>query len=295
MKTLDVYNLLDGENLCNIFASLIVNKIKELTPDSKTEITVINVRSFFIVKGRTTSDVVINLSEILQEFLKDYSEIKSNSVRVIDVIEYESKFDFNTLKINYDFDKLLERNLIGEQVYINSFLRDQVYFNYKINYDLNTVFFDCESGYENLIKEKLSERFTNYNLIKSDFSQEIYKSERLYGISNVSEKLYHLLLKNMSYTLFNLGVSKKLNLSIQSNLDYNHIDCLNVSFKVLNNDHIVKTDWLESLILDVFPFSVKELNNYFDLKNYNPLDDILNKEVKCTWKNLSSVKDIILV
>lgn len=295
MKTLDVYNLLDGGNLCNIFASLIVNKIKELTPDSKTEITVINVRSFFIVKGRTTSDVVINPSEILQEFLNQYGEIKSNSVRVIDVIEYTKHFNLNNLNIKYEFDKSLEINLVNEQSYVNSFLPDQVYFNYKINYDLNTVFFDCESGYENLVKTKLSDRFKDYQIIKSDFSQEIYKSERLYGISNTPEKLYHLLLKNISYTLFKLGVSKRLNLSIQSNLDYSDIDCLNVLFKVLNNDHIVKTDWLESLILDVFPFSVKELNSYFDLKNYNSLDDILNKEVKCTWKTLSSAKDIILV
>jgi len=296
MKTLDVYNLLDGETLCNIFASLIVNKIKEQTPDSKTEISVINVRSFFIVKGRTTSDIVVtNPSEILQEFLSQYSEVKSNSVRVIDIIEYSKPFDLNNLNINYEFDKVLDKSLKEEQNFINSFISDQVYFNYKINYVLNTIFFDCESGYESLVKERLSERFMDYEIIKSDFSQEIYKSERIYGISNIPEKSYHLLLKNISYTLFNLGISKKLNLLVQSNLNYEDVDCLNVFFKISNDDHIVKTDWLESLILDVFPFNLKELNNYFDVKNYNPLDELLNDDVKCTWKNLSSVKDIILV
>ena len=80
MNTLNVYNLLDGKTLCNIFASLIVNKINQLSPNSKTEISVINVRSFFIVKGITNSGIAINPSEILQEFLKPYGDEKSNGV-----------------------------------------------------------------------------------------------------------------------------------------------------------------------------------------------------------------------
>ena len=52
MNTLDVYNLLDGKSLCNIFASVIVNKINDSCVDAITEITVVNVRSFFIIKGK---------------------------------------------------------------------------------------------------------------------------------------------------------------------------------------------------------------------------------------------------
>ena len=51
MNVTKYYNFLDGENLCNIFASLIVNKINESFPNANTEISVINVRNFFIIKG----------------------------------------------------------------------------------------------------------------------------------------------------------------------------------------------------------------------------------------------------
>ena len=64
---IEVSSFLSGKNLCNIFADLVVKKINEVTPDAKTQITVINVRNFFIVKGVTTSDSVINLSDILRK------------------------------------------------------------------------------------------------------------------------------------------------------------------------------------------------------------------------------------
>ena len=295
MNTLDVYNLLDGKSLCNIFASLIVNKINELTPNSVTEISVTNIRSFFIVKGRTTSETLINPSEILQEFLKTYSDKKSESVRVIDVILYNTTFDPHYLSIDSEFNKRSDASLIEEQKYVNSFISDGIYFNYKINYDLDTVFFDCEDGYQDMVTKKLSERFDTFNIIKSDFTQENYQSDRFYGISNTPEKLYYLLLKNISHHLFNLGISKKLNLSLQSNMGYDDIDSLTCFFKVLNDDHIVKTDWLESLILDVFPFTVKDLNGYFNIKSYNPIDELLGVDKTHTWMNLSSVKDLMLI
>ena len=46
----EVYNFLDGKHLCNIFASLIVNKINESFPEANTKISVINVRNLFGVK-----------------------------------------------------------------------------------------------------------------------------------------------------------------------------------------------------------------------------------------------------
>ena len=55
---IEVSSFLSGKNLCNIFADLIVKKINEEFPDAKTQISVINVRNFFIVKGVTTSDIV---------------------------------------------------------------------------------------------------------------------------------------------------------------------------------------------------------------------------------------------
>ena len=80
MVTSEVYNFLDGKNLCNIFASIVVNKINETFPNAKTEITVINVRNFFTIKGRTNSDQVLIISDFFQDFMNKYDEELSNSI-----------------------------------------------------------------------------------------------------------------------------------------------------------------------------------------------------------------------
>ena len=38
---------------------------------------------------------------------------------------------------------------------------------------------------------------------------------------------------------------------------------LTVNFVLHNDNHIVKTEWLESLVLDVFPFELNELNTVY--------------------------------
>ena len=58
MSYYEIYNYLDGKSICNIFANLIVNKIHIEVPDAKTEITVNNVRNFFIVKGSTSHNEI---------------------------------------------------------------------------------------------------------------------------------------------------------------------------------------------------------------------------------------------
>ena len=110
MEKICVYNFLDGNNLCNIFANLIVNKISELVPDSKTEITVVNVRNFFVVMGKTTSDVLINIAEIFQSFLNDYDEELSKKVRVFDIITYNSEIENIPLSITLKRKKLVVWN-----------------------------------------------------------------------------------------------------------------------------------------------------------------------------------------
>ena len=140
MNTLNVYNLLDGKTLCNIFASLIVNKINQLSPNSKTEISVINVRSFFIVKGITNSGIAINPSEILQEFLKPYGDEKSNSVRVIDVILYNTEVKNDYLNISKSYDKKLDLELKENFNFLNTFIPENLYFNYKVDHELNSIF-----------------------------------------------------------------------------------------------------------------------------------------------------------
>ena len=92
MNYFEVHNYLDGKNICNIFANLIVNKIHKEVPDAKTEITVTNVRNFFIVKGSTSYEKTIDLSELLRNFYSKHDPSKINDVRVFDLITYNKEF-----------------------------------------------------------------------------------------------------------------------------------------------------------------------------------------------------------
>ena len=83
----ELYNNLDGKNLCNIFASVIVNKINDSCVDAITEITVVNVRSFFIIKGKTSSTIVLNLSDIIRDFYEKLNK-DVGPIKVFDLIFY---------------------------------------------------------------------------------------------------------------------------------------------------------------------------------------------------------------
>ena len=50
-------------------------------------------------------------------------------------------------------------------------------------------------------------------------------------------------------------------MSLYSDVNINEMDNLTVNFVLHNDNHIVKTEWLESLVLDVFPFDVESTKN----------------------------------
>ena len=66
MSQIEINNPLDGKRLCNALADLLVKKFEETTPECKTEITVFNHRSFFIVNGFTTSTKTINIADLFK-------------------------------------------------------------------------------------------------------------------------------------------------------------------------------------------------------------------------------------
>jgi len=295
MVTSEVYNFLDGKNLCNIFASIVVNKINETFPNAKTEITVINVRNFFTIKGRTNSDQVLIISDLFQEFVNKYDEELSNSIRVIDTILYNFDFTSSPINISYDSNKKISKEKLLNQNFVNSHIKDKLYFNLKIEVLKNLLYFDCSTENSNKIFSILKSEYPDYQLVKGDFSQEIYVSDRYYGLSNNGEKLYHMLLRYISYHFLTLGISKELNIKLMSSVNIEDMDNNNTELIITNDNHIVKTKWLESLILDIFPFTQKELKGSFDLTSYNSIDEIILSENHLPWEKLDRVKDIVLI
>ena len=266
MNYIEFYNFLDGKNLCNIFANLIVKEINNKLPDAKTDISVINVRNFFIVKGTTTYNEVINLAELFQNYLKKYDTELSNKVRVIDSILYNKVVDQEPLNLKEVFIKSQEKKYQSLQQKLNRYTKEKVYFNFKLQERTNHVYYDCSSEQLSTVITILEEQFPEYVLVKSDFSQEIYISDNVYGLSN-NNRLYHFILWSIKNHIFELGISKKLDVSLYSDANINEMDNLTVNFVLHNDNHIVKTEWLESLVLDVFPFDSGSLLNTFTEEN----------------------------
>ena len=293
MNYIEFYNFLDGKNLCNIFANLIVKEINNNLPDAKTDISVINVRNFFIVKGTTTYNEVINLAELFQNYLKKYDTELSNKVRVIDSILYNKVVDQEPLNLKEVFIKSQEKKYQSIQQKLNRYTKEKVYFNFKLQERTNHVYYDCSSEQLSTVITILEEQFPEYVLVKSDFSQEIYISDKVYGLSN-NNRLYHFLLWSIKNHIFELGISKKLDVSLYSDVNINEMDNLTVNFVLHNDNHIVKTEWLESLVLDVFPFDVESLKSKFgDIDDLEEL--IMGTDEVYPFKQLSYSKDFILL
>lgn len=295
MSEIIVYNFLDGKNICNIFAKLIVNEINSITPESKVNIQVVNVRTFFIVRGVSSSGTVLNLSEIFQKFLKKYDEDLSKKIRVIDNIIYNHNFDLIPIHITNHDKKLINLKKDKIQKIIDVYAKNKIYFNVKIEEVNEYLYYDCIEEELSTVIKILKTHFPKYELIRSDFSHEVYVSDKFHGLSNNGEKLYYFLLKYITNHIFKLGISKEMELSLYSNINVNDIDNNNCKFEILNNNHIVKTEWLRSLILDVFPFEYSKLVSKFGNFNYSDLDlsDMSSEDL--IWEDLDLISEIVLV
>lgn len=287
----EVYNFLDGKHLCNIFASLIVNKINESFPDANTKISVINVRNFFVVKGKTSSDVVLNLSDLLREFCEPYSEELANSIRVFDMILYGQKIELNNIIVEYSDDK---NNNYEIQEFVNNQAKLGLYFNLKVDYENNIYYFDCVDAEIEKVQYTILDRYPNAIIIKKDFSLETYNSDEFYGLSNNNEKYYHILLRYITNHLFQRGISSKISLRLSGFGSLNEINNESVNL-IIDGKFIVKKDWLTSLILDVFPFECKDLKERFNLNDYLSHQSYIDENATDPWERLDLVTELILI
>jgi hypothetical protein len=284
MFELEIDNLLSGTRLCNDLSKLLVNKFDEISPDCDTEITVFNHKDFFVVNGFTTCKKTINVSEIFRNYIELNNNNISKEVRVIDVIRFVNsipKSPLNTI-FNYEKQKINFKNELTEIV--DLYYSKKIQINLKVNLINKIFYYEINENFENEVLIFLENKFNDYKFVKFDFSNVKYQSEKQYGLSYGPEKLFLTLGEYISNHIFHKGISKKLIFSLSSNKNYDEINNENIIFNIENNDHIVNKPWLESLILDIFPFNLTDLKIKFE-KN--------NLEVES--KKLSSLHELLLI
>ncbi len=271
MSYYEIYNYLDGKNICNIFANLIVNKIHSEVPDAKTEITVNNVRNFFIVKGSTSYDKTIDLSELLREFYTKHYPSKVNDVRVFDLIIYNKEIELSSVNTNISANKKCDKKFNELQNFVNSNVNKNILFNMKYIESSSVIYYDCKNENISEVITVLENYFTDTTLLKVDMSNECFISDRIYGLSP-NMRLYDILLINIKNHVLKLGLGENFNCNLNSIKLPQDIENDDMMITLNNNSFKVKNEWLESLILDVFPFELNKLNTVFgnlaDLESY---------------------------
>lgn len=293
MNTIEICNYLEGKNLCNFFANLIVENLKKSDPTTRTEIIVINTRNFFVVKGVTSSTEVLNITDVLTEGYKRINQKWNGVLSVIDIIKYNHSFDHKPLSVNLSFSY---DDLSDDKNFVDFHAKEGLLFNIKKTPLINTILFDCGENDVLTVKTLLDKKYPQYNTYKSDFSNEIYISERYYGLSMDNEKPYHILVKNISKHIFRTHISKKVGLSIFSNQKLEDIDNLNVNFKIKAQKSIVRKEWLRSLVLDLFPFSEKEIIDQYNLSTYNCELEIIPSDVtELPFNKMNKISEFLLI
>jgi S-adenosylmethionine synthetase len=290
MGTIEVYNLFDGKNLCNLFANTIVEELKKINPNVMVEISVINVRNFFIVRGKTDSKTVLNLTDIFSNKLENLMFEKPDVLKVIDIITYNTSLNSGILNISKTNSKSLKTKYLD---FVNLHTKNKLYFSLKVDELHSTIIFDCFEQDIKKVTDVISLEFTSYDIIKGDFSSEVYVSDSEYGMNINSEKSYYMLIDYVSNHLFHLGLCDEVTINLYSKNELKVVDNLNCELTVKTNKSFVKEEWLSSLILDLFPFELNEIIKELNLDSYNFENRIIDNQNP--WSNLSKVREFILI
>ncbi len=103
-----------SQEFVNKLADFLCSEISE-NHKFKTKLSVIDVNTFFVIKGSTQSKTVQTLSELVDKFIekyqKEYSDLTSVNVKTLDILEYGSKdevFSNDSFNFKYSESKPLD-------------------------------------------------------------------------------------------------------------------------------------------------------------------------------------------
>ncbi len=226
--------------ITNLFADFILSKIPH---NEESTIKVVDCKNFFIIKGKTSYNQVLDLSEILNEFLKKYEDnigdIKLS--HTIDLIEYEVKMNKPT-----DF----------EFVYHNST--------------------NCSYNHKQIESYENKKSSYDYNYVVTEITDEdmVSVSEFPYGYSLGQGRLHYYYGKHIFYSIPTNYPVNTLIFNMSKNKTENDEPIFSV--RQSNSTFIDKT--LTSAILDVFNFDMawleKELKKVdWSFELLNPLEE----------------------
>lgn len=234
--------------LVNLFSDFIISKIPS---EEQSIIHVVDCKNFFLIKGKTTSKILLDLSEILSEFNQKYSEYlnEKSITHTIDLIEYDQEIQpLESLTFTYH----------------NT---DNCSYHYKQISHFNDTDRSCDYDY----------------FIKEVDDQMITSSEFPHGYSLGQGRLLYYYGKHIFYNIPPNYPITTLTFNLSTTKDEDN----NSNFSVINNFSGHEDETLKSWALDFFDFDMTWLSNEMKKVDWsveltNPLSeyDFLTKRNK---------------
>lgn len=268
-----------GKKLCNLLSNKIIQEFDLIDSNHFSEIYVINVNQFIIVKGKTSINNPINYSQLFKSYLLDLSKVENN-FNVIDLIEYGSNVKVNFINLNLSLSNKSEFELF--------YLDKDIQGTYDIDLDKNLIFYSNIKLFNDLISNPEYREFDGIKITPND----IYMSDSLYGKSLSGSKVYEIYLKYISHNLFEKHLCKDINFSMFYYGELSELNYETMNFKIDSNTLITSKEWATSLILDLFDFNYKNIKNHLSLDSYDFSNEILSKD-RC-WMIRDKVGEMFL-
>lgn len=268
-----------GKNLCNLLCDLIIKQYGKVDSNHKTEIKVIDLEQFIVLKGKTSINNPINYSMIFKSFVEEKNTSDRN-FNVIDLIEYGVNPTSNFINLNITFN--------SNNDFIISELDKSIQGEYTINYDKNLILHNNNKLFEFIIQEPEFNGFEG----KTISSNYPFVSDNMFGCSLDGSKLYEIYLRYISYNLFEKQLCKDINFELFYNGELKDLSWETMDFKISSNSNIASTEWITSLVLDLFDFNYNYIKKHLSLDEYDFSNEILSKD-KC-WMLRDKTSEMIL-
>lgn len=269
-------NTFSKEGFVNLFADYILKKID---PTCKSRIQVIDFKSFLVVYGATSSDIVLDLNKIRDSFIDENKKLVDflnlKHFNIIDLIDYQEPLSPTEYYFTYYKS---DRPLYHKEV-INEVNRQTSEYNKEFLNNINyTNKLELEF-YSPFLPDKLNIfNSTNFMSVSSSFpygySLNLGRREFYYG-EYVCNHLFDILVTDEILFKYTTDVVE---------------DDLNIDIIC---DSIYSNKDIKSLVLDVFDFNLNKFSNEY-LNDFNIDSDIKNQLDSKPWLVKDRIKDLIL-
>jgi S-adenosylmethionine synthetase len=282
-----IYNPYYGDNLCNLLANSIVEKIKSVDPKLYVNISVTNVNSFFMTCGETEYSEPLDITEIFNSVMETVPEPLKLIVKVFDLISYNTKRVSNTILYSEQFSKY--KKTLSEN-----------FTKYSEILKLNKK--ECYTNIKCFNTDVYVETLSNINEVKlpKDYidwkpNTKVFTSSPMFGKDLYSEKYIYMLFRYIAHTLFEAGLCNIVKLSVNTNNPVDQLYWDNVNFEIDSEYFLSSQKWTKSLVLDIFNFEVNKVIEDLNLEAYDFANEIIHENENYPWLKNDKLNDIVLV